>query len=385
MEKLPPQQRMEAMRQFLPLHQHVSGIRGLLNSLQVPADVPAGDPARRQLATLQGQLKELEEQYSALMPQRDSARIRRELVDLAQKAEGVVGEARLIEQMLAYLQPDNSASCLDNELALVLAEQSYSRANWIINPRNLEVWPSTQIKGSATPPATLMVCRIDGSSPARAMELVDLAIKTEEKGLDGKIYLDARGLRGTDAYAAYDADIRRAADWLKQHASMEVVLEDTDALLAAKDAPAAALYCGWYSVHQYQESCQWVKGAVGFHVASFEMMTLHTPKEPGWVVNLLDRGFAGTLGPTDEPYLTSFPKPSLFFPLLLSGDFTQGEVWQLTTPMLSWREGYVGDPLYNPFKARPRVKGEDLLAHPVLRIAYQELSRSVSTAPAPQN
>jgi len=224
-------------------------------------------------------------------------------------------------------------------------------------------------------PATLLVCRLDGSTVAKVEEMIDTGLKVEEKGLEGKMYLDARGLRGTDAYAIYDADLRRTAEWMKQHSTMETVLEDTGNLLAAKEAPQAAVYCGWYSLRNYQDSCQWVKGAVGYHVASFEMMALHDPKEMGWVVNLLNRGFCGTLGPTDEPYLQSFPKPSLFFPLLLSGEFTQGEVWEVTTPMLSWRQGYVGDPLYNPFKAKPRVKVEDLRNDPVLRKAFEILGR----------
>jgi uncharacterized protein (TIGR03790 family) len=224
-------------------------------------------------------------------------------------------------------------------------------------------------------PATLLVCRLDGSTVAKVEEMIDTGLKVEAQGLEGKMYLDARGLRGTDAYAVFDADLRRTAEWMKQHSTMETVLDDTPNLFVAKDAPEAAVYCGWYSVGNYQESCQWVKGAVGYHVASFEMMSLHNPAEKGWVVNLLNRGFCGTLGPTDEPYLQSFPKPSLFFPLLLSGEFTQGEVWEVTTPMVSWRQGYVGDPLYNPFKTKPRVKVEDVRSDPVLRHAYEILGR----------
>jgi hypothetical protein len=122
---------------------------------------------------------------------------------------------------------------------------------------------------------------------------------------------------------------------------------------------------------------------VGYHVASFEMQTLHTPGETGWVVNLLNRGFCGTLGPTEEPFLAAFPRPQFFFPLLLSGEFTQGEVWQVTAPMLSWRVGYVGDPLYNPCKMRPRVKPEELKADPILRNAYAIL-RPAAALPPPR-
>ena len=148
------------------------------------------------------------------------------------------------------------------------------------------------------------------------------------------------------------------------------MLDDTPDFFEAKNCPDAALYCGWYSLHAYRDSCQWLPGAVGYHVASFEMQTLHDVKETGWVTNLLKRGFCGTLGATAEPYLTAFPKPSKFFPLLLSGEFTQGEVWEVTMPYTSWRMGYVGDPLYNPFHAKPRVKVETLRQDTVLRNAF---------------
>jgi hypothetical protein len=50
-------------------------------------------------------------------------------------------------------------------------------------------------------------------------------------------------------------------------------------------------------------------------------------------------------------------------------------VWQVTSPVVSWRVGYVGDPLYNPFKVKPRVKIEDLKQHTVLRNAFEVLGR----------
>ena len=161
----------------------------------------------------------------------------------------------------------------------------------------------------------LMVTRLDGLTPAAVTHMIDTGIAVEKKGLEGKIYLDARGMHGTDGYAVFDADIRAAADWLRLNSSMDVLLDDTPEFFEAKNCPDAALYCGWYSLHAYRDSCQWLPGAVGYHVASFEMESLHDVKETGWVTNLLKRGFCGTLGSTAEPYLTAFPKPSKFFPL----------------------------------------------------------------------
>jgi uncharacterized protein (TIGR03790 family) len=374
--KLPERERTQALQLLISLQEHMMGIAGILNSISVPVDAPNADAARKQLADMAAELKEGQQQYQALVPQRDSPRIRKEMVALRRKFEGVIGQARALEDMLSYLKPEQTAACFDNELALLLADQTYQRPAWIPNPRSLESYAATQRAGATVLP-TLLVCRLDGLTPDKATQLVATAIQVEAKGLDGKLYLDARGLRGADAYAGFDADIRKTADWMKAHSTMETVLEDTPNFLEAKDAPDAALYCGWYSLQHYLDSAQWVKGAVGYHVASFEMMSLHNPKETGWVPGLLNHGFAGTLGPTDEPYLHSFPKPSQFFPLLLSGEFTQGEVWQVTCPLLSWRQGFVGDPLYNPFKAKPRVKVDELTRDPLLRNAFPILGHDV--------
>jgi uncharacterized protein (TIGR03790 family) len=375
--KLPVEERAGAMRQFILLQEHIGGTAALLRSASVPANASTAqaDAARRQLAAMTADVQAVRDQIAALMPQRDSARMRREIVAQRLKIEGVVGQAVALEEMIRYVRPEQTGSSFDNELMLLTVDQSYSREGWINNPMCLDAYVSRRGAAKGNVPKVVMVSRLDGSSVAKVQEMIDTTLAVEAKGLEGKMYIDARGLYGTDGYSNFDTELRRTAAWMKAHSSMETVLEDTGELLKAADAPEAAVYCGWYSLRNYQESGQWVKGAVGYHVASYEMMTLHNPAENGWVVNLLNRGFCGTLGPTDEPYLHSFPKPSQFFPLMLSGDFTQGEVWLLTVPLVSWRQGLVGDPLYNPFKKMPRVKREDLKADGVLRGAYEEMGR----------
>jgi uncharacterized protein (TIGR03790 family) len=379
-EAAPPADRPRALQAFVRLQERVAGIAGVLNALRVSPDAPAEDEGRRQLNALSEQLRSVEGQFQVFQTEMDKPAARKQLIALRGQAQGLVGQARQLEATIAYLTAEETEACLDSELALLLADPHYPRSRWLLNPKNIETF-NGQVRTAADPP-TLLVARLDGASPAAVEGMIDATLAVEAKGLDGTFYLDARGLRGTDAYALFDADLRRTADWTRQHASIPVVLDDTAALLQAKDAPNAALYCGWYSLRSYAASGQWVKGAVGYHVASLEMVSLHTPQEPGWVVNLLTAGFCGTLGATDEPYLTAFPKPSLFFPLLLSGEFSQGEVWQVTTPLLSWRIGFVGDPLYTPFKVNPRVKVDDLRTHTVLRNAWP-LLRGAAAPPAP--
>jgi hypothetical protein len=75
---------------------------------------------------------------------------------------------------------------------------------------------------------------------------------------------------------------------------------------------------------------------------------------------LLADGVDATVGPVAEPYLQSFPRADEFFPLLLTGKLRMAEVYWLTTPMVSWMQTCIADPLYNPFKVNPPLKVEDL-------------------------
>jgi uncharacterized protein (TIGR03790 family) len=362
------------------VHQKVVGIGGLLMDMRVKGKDAAAENA---ITAMETEYHEQELRLAELVKNRDVPRNRRELITLQARAHGLVGEARQLSDLIEFLQPSETESCLDNELALVLMPEDYPRGRWMNNPMSLENYPKARHMTNV--PRTLMVCRVDGSSMEKAKEMIDRSLAIEKKGLDGKMYLDARGIQ-TGPYAIMDQEMRELAAWMKKNGDMEVVLDDRPELVQAKDCPDAALYCGWYSLQNYQETCQWVAGAVGYHVASSEMLSLHRVGEQGWVVNLLNRGFCGTLGPTAEPYLTSFPNPAHFFPLLMCGEFTQGEVWQVTAPMLSWRTGYVGDPLYNPFKARPRVKIEAVKEHPVMRNAFlmlrPEIKLEAGTEPA---
>jgi uncharacterized protein (TIGR03790 family) len=362
--KLELLERAPALRQFTAIQQQIAGLAGVDAMIK-----SGGDSAqnRAESARLENQMRDIDGQVQDLAKDKDKPAIQKKLIELELLRHGLVGEAKMLDDLMNYLQPAETESCLDNELSLVLADQDYPKGRWLINPKNLDFYPAAQ-RSSKVPP-TILVTRVDGLTVAAAEAMITTGLTVEKTGLDGTLYLDARGLHD-GPYAAFDVQLRAAAKWLKENSTMPVVLDDKPELFQAKDCPNAALYCGWYSVHHYQDSCQWVKGAVGYHVASWEMVSLHNPDEKGWVTNLLKAGFCGTLGPTNEPYLASFPNPAYFFPLLESGEFTQGEVWEVTAPMLSWRTGFVGDPLYNPFKARPRVKVEALKKDPILSRAF---------------
>jgi len=363
-------EREKAMANFLQLHQRVAGVAGVADMLHIAPESPNAAALQQQADAVKQEIAEAQQHYEALAAARDKPDIRRAMIDLRRRFHGLNGAVTELHQQIAYLQGEQSEAAFDNELMMLWID-AYPRTRWQNNPMAVTRWPyRVQI---ARPPHVMMVSRLDGLTVAAVNQMVDQSLKTEMVGLDGTVYFDARGLHQTDDYALFDADLRAAADYLKDNTDMKVVLDDQPALLRAANCPNAALYCGWYSVHNYQESCQWLPGSVAYHVASFELLSLHDPAETGWCSNLLRRGVCGTLGPVSEPYLFSFPKPSQFFPLLVSGLFTQAEVYYLTVPNTSWRIAFVGDPLYNPFKNKPRLSREKLRAHPLLRNALYEM------------
>jgi len=119
---------------------------------------------------------------------------------------------------------------------------------------------------------------------------------------------------------APDQTIRNLNQLLHDHTTLPVTFDDQEPLIpphSIKDP--IGLYCGWYSLRNYVPPGPFAPGAVGFHIASLELVSLHGRAERGWVHGLLSDGACATVGPVAEPYLQSFPPADEFFPLLLSG------------------------------------------------------------------
>lgn len=277
-----------------------------------------------------------------------------DVASLMRTSQGLMGELKFwYEQKDKNLSTQSSAS-VDSEIALILTEP-YLRAKWLPNPflNTYDKLPGIKrIREN-----TIKVARLDGPAPEIAKRLVDDAVIVEKNGLKGIFYIDARGLEEKrNAYFLYDEHLRKLYKILTEKSTMNVVLDDNSKTFQEDCCPDAALYCGWYSLGKYVDSFRWKKGAVGFHIASSEASTLRDPDSQVWCKRMLEKGVAATLGPVREPYLTSFPAPDSFFPLLMSGQVPLIDVYYRTTPFLSWRQVLIGDPLYNPFKNNPAIK-----------------------------
>jgi len=269
---------------------------------------------------------------------------------------GVIGELLFWEAQQKKQIGEMASASVDSELTLVLAA-NYQFSRWLLNPflATHDNLPGIEMIRRKI----IMVGRLDAPSPVMAKRMVDDAVETENTGLTGTFYIDARGLNDAnkkDSYQRYDEHLRNLYKIVKSKSSLPVVIDDNPKLFPEKSCPDAALYVGWYSLAKYVDSFEWEKGAVGFHIASSEASTLKQQHSQVWCKRLVEEGVAATLGPVNEPYLSAFPLPDVFFPLLMEGKLTLLEVYFKSIPHISWRMILIGDPLYTPFKNNPEIK-----------------------------
>jgi uncharacterized protein (TIGR03790 family) len=300
--------------------------------------LPGRDSELERLRELVGRGKELIEKLeqgdaSVTNQAVDKKRIKQKLAQLQLKIDFITGK-------------ETSAS-VDSELSMVMFG-NYELYRWQANRLHVD---SENTKSDFMPIGfgTLMVSRLDGPSEEIIMSLVDKAISAEKTGLQGTAYFDTRGIYKDNQYGVYDQSIRDLITLTGMRTKMQVVGERTSDLFPPGACPQAGIYCGWYSLKKYVDAFDFVDGAVGYHIASFEAAGLRDPNSSNWCPAMLSDGITATLGPVTEPYLHSFPKPKAFFLELYDGRCLV-EAFYRTKPFNSWRLLLIGDPLYRPFK-----------------------------------
>ncbi len=320
------------------------------------ADPEKTEEQRRYWTELHERMQSAHAQAAQLQTLRWDSQARNELRKVVVANFGVVGTLRVLDAQINYLTTDSTASATDSELSR-LWEDYYPRQRWLDNPLNLQF--------RNAPTNALMVMRLDGPDPATVEKMMRTSVEVEKTGLKGIVAIDARGLEAIDdkgkpsAFGEFDQTLRDLAYLIRVKTDLKVKLDDQDIVFPVHSVKNVALYCGWYSVQQYIPGCDFNAGAVGYHIASYEMVSLHEPSTY-WVRGLLSDGVVATLGPVAEPYLIAFPRPDEFFPLLLTGKLTLAEVYWKTAPTTSWMINFIGDPLYCPYKADPALRVEDL-------------------------
>jgi uncharacterized protein (TIGR03790 family) len=320
------------LRRLFSTRPDLAPIKCLVTTYGVPFKVGTRGP-------LEGAEKRLMELRQQLLAQEDL------LARLEEKQQGDSADYRaakrkklLLEMDIGRVSGGETQASVDSELSLVLCGQ-YELYRW---------QPNLLSRSTASPLRTLMVCRLDGPSYEIARGLVDKAIAAEAEGLTGTAYIDSRGLFKKDAYGQYDQSLRDLAILTQLRSKLPVKEERTEKLFEPGSCPRAALYCGWYSLKRYVDAFEFVPGAVGFHIASFEATSLRSPSSAQWCPAMLRDGITATLGPVSEPYLHAFPKPQAFFGQLFEGRCLV-EAFYRTKPFNSWQMVLIGDPLYTPF------------------------------------
>jgi uncharacterized protein (TIGR03790 family) len=353
------------VNQLERLYTEGGGVTAIMRSLQIQMQNNPQPPIKvqRMFEFHRGEMIGLRAGINVITSARESVERDLQTMALIQQSDGLLGTLAWIEQTRELWQKNETYSSFDSELAL-LHFPPYGLLRWQASPWHYSFPPTSR---ELLPPA-LMVARLEAPTFEQARRLIDVALETEQTGLSGKVYLDARGIppekvSAPGSYADFDQSLRDLAKLLKEHTSLVVILDDKSELFQRGECPDAALYCGWYSLAEYVDAFDWRPGSVGYHLASGEAKTLRQPSSNVWCKRMLESGVAATLGPTFEPYLTSFPRPLDFFPLLLTGQLTLAETYAATNPFSSWVMVLVGDPLYNPFRNAPQIERRDLPVH----------------------
>jgi uncharacterized protein (TIGR03790 family) len=255
----------------------------------------------------------------------------------------------LLQDAIDRINGKETHASVDSELSMVLFD-SYELYRWQPNMLNDKVRNQNSV--------TLMVCRLDGPEYDIIKGLIDKAIVTEKKGLKGTAYIDSRGITNRDLNGHYDQSLRNLAAYLRSETDIRVKEERAAKLFAPGTCSETALYCGWYSAGKYVDAFDFVDGAAGYHIGSFEAINIRDPNSSQWCPSMLMDGITATLGPVAEPYLHAFPEPREFFPKLLEGNCLV-EAYYRTKPLNSWQMLLIGDPLYRPFKVLPVKKNYD--------------------------
>ena len=328
------------------------GMAAVVQNLQ-PS--PGADPKQAQVerAQFQQQVASAETMIQVLTENPSDAN-RKRAYQLAERAFGLQGILRLSTMEVDSFSYHAGDASVDSELSLLWWDSDmYRIAGRIPNPLHYEIASSGN--KPAVPLQVLMVGRLDAPTAALAMQLVDQAIETERHALHGNVYVDARGLKpeGALGYGHYDQSLRDLAELFRRHTSYRVTLDNEERRFSRPgEAPDVAVYVGWYQLRSYEDAFTFLPGAIGYHIASAEAISIHDARERGWCKNALERGITATLGSTGEPYLDAFPLPDDFFALLLTGRYSLVEAYAMTSRYTSWRMALFGDPLYNPWREK---------------------------------
>jgi len=274
---------------------------------------------------------------------------------VSERTVGLIGVRALAMRELNKSTLKETSASVDSELSMLWWDRSsYPLSGRLPNPLYFK------LKGKQMHLPVLMPSRLDGASKEKILSIIDETLETETNGVEGNVYIDTRGLKAksNNTFYKFDKSLNDLGWLIRKKSNYKVYMDTSPQLFDS--AENVALYAGWYRLRDYQDVFKFKPGAIAWHIASEEAVSLRGDKEKGWCKNFIERGVAATIGAVQEPFLESFPDPLAFFGLLLTGEYTLAEAYFLTLPNISWRTVLLGDPLYNPWKGRGFVEIKDL-------------------------
>jgi uncharacterized protein (TIGR03790 family) len=239
----------------------------------------------------------------------------------------------------------HNEAAVDSELVTL---GTFSRV--ISGARNNEYYRSYARVLDFPRPDLMLVARLDGPTPEIVKRMIADAVATEQEGLRGFAYIDARAIQQA-GYKDGDSWLYGAADACRQH-GVPVILDNGEGLYPdAYPMRYPALYYGWYTGNAagpfVLRDFHLTRGAVAIHIHSFSAATLRSVTS-NWCGPLLAAGATATFGNVYEPYLAFTPQIDIFNERLLDG-FTFAESAWMASRVTSWQTTVIGDPLYRPF------------------------------------
>ena len=338
----------------------VEGVARLVTNLE-PTAAEGESAMAEQLERLREATRKADARIKDLLERSPEDRVEAHV--LAREFHGLLGLLTVLRSGIDDVRQDETQAAVDSELMLLWWDD-YRKYRWVVNTLNwrhrTNAATRQQLPLAYWDLPVLMVSRVDAPTPEIARRMIDHAIQAERKGLTGTVYVDARGLKRSAGHGSYDQSLRDLAHMLWDHSDLRVRLDNRPSLFGPDRCPDTMLYCGWYSPRKYVQAFTFVPGAVGYHIASFEAVSLRIPGQQGWCARMLEDGITATIGPVAEPYVQSVPPPHDFFGLLLTGRFTLAECFAYTVTFNSWMQMLLGDPLYRPFAKRPILSVEQV-------------------------
>ncbi len=331
------EQLAEPIRETFATRRLLGKIKCLLTVYGVPIKVGQRGILTEQEGTL-GELERLAEQTRQRVQQ-----LKQEGLTNSTQCKQAKRRLAQLQGAMGRINGKETHASVDSELSMVLFD-SYELYQWQPNALKKDADDVFGLRFR-----TLMVSRLDGPGDGIVKGLIDKAIAAEKTQLRGTAYIDSRGIVRKDLYGHFDQSLRDTAICTRSQTELPVVEEQTAELFAPGSCPRTAIYCGWYSVKKYVDAFDFVDGAIGYHIASFEAVSLRDPNSSQWCPSMLKDGITATLGPVAEPYLHAFPEPKAFFMELYEGKCLV-EAYYRTQPFNSWQLLLIGDPLYRPFK-----------------------------------